>query len=60
MRQRARIEVIHDVDPADEGHAAIDHDHLAVQPAQSMATQGQGTQLAAVDQDLHARLAQAR
>ena len=60
MRQQTRIEIVHDVDPADERDVAVDHDHLAVQPAQTVAAQGQWTQLAAIDQHLHARFTQTR
>ena len=60
VRQRAGVEVVHHIDATDEGDAAIDRDHLAVQPAQAMAAQRQRAQFAAVDQHLHAGLAQAR
>ncbi|MCY1238028.1 hypothetical protein D3C72_1708330 [compost metagenome] len=52
------VEVVDDVDAADEGHLPVDHRQLAVQPAQVAPGQPEAAQLA-VDAQLHAARTQA-
>ena len=50
----AFVEIINDVDAANEGHAGVDHHQLPVQAAQAVPVQRQLAPFAAEDQHLHA------
>ncbi len=50
----AVVQIVDDVDAADEGDAAVDGDQLAVQPPQAVAAQPEGGEFGAIDLDLDA------
>jgi hypothetical protein len=54
------IEVVDDIDTADEGDFAVDHRQLAVQTTQAMAAQAEARDVGSVDHRLHTRGEQCR